>query len=286
MTLASTINFSRNTTPGSWHRPGERLPWCRTDSGSPCYLKHFQPRQLAAVADSLLRSSLSPGRPDRFRSTRPSVPANLYRNGIHQRSLGPGISELLDHRNDDHFGRLEQEELMFTAVCSFLVSCCSRQRLLQRDGQIDPNRDLTVASWRPVRMLLPRADPAPSANFGQGDVDTTNNLVDFCTTSGWTMPPSAGSVVASINGSPGSFTFTGSGVSCSSTTCTFAGTSPSNGTVQTGTFDGNESAVWVRGMNCSSACTVHLPASGFMGFAVVAIMCTGCGRCRRSTRMA
>lgn len=34
---------------------------------------------------------------------------------------------------------------------------------------------------------------------------------------------SSGSVVASINGAPGSFTFTGAGVSCSGTTCTFSG---------------------------------------------------------------
>ena len=138
-------------------------------------------------------------------------------------------------------------------------------------GQIDPNQ----INW-PLQTQAgaPSGGSCTSANFGQGDVDTTNNLFYFCTTSGWTTPPSAGSVVASINGSPGSFTFTGSGVSCSSTTCTFAGTSPSNGTVQTGTFTVTNQP-FVQ-MNCSSACTVHLPASVATGFAV-AIMATGAG---------
>ena len=59
--------------------------------------------------------------------------------------------------------------------------------------------------------------------LGRPYTDTTHSSQYVCTPTGWVTSTSSG--VTQINGTAGAFTFSGSGVSCTTTTCTFTGAS-------------------------------------------------------------
>lgn len=71
-----------------------------------------------------------------------------------------------------------------------------------------------------------------TTTLAAGDVPAGKPVVLCYDGTSWNLStignaPAAGSIVASINGAGGAFTFTGPGVSCTTTTCTFAGGSTS-----------------------------------------------------------
>jgi len=69
---------------------------------------------------------------------------------------------------------------------------------------------------------------AGSVTLASSDVDNALNTLSNCSTAGYVYSPASNSCipasgVTTINSVAGAFTFTGSGVSCSTTTCTFTG---------------------------------------------------------------
>lgn len=81
-------------------------------------------------------------------------------------------------------------------------------------------------------------------------LDVTGGGFYACTNGAWSLKSSSSPGVVSINGAAGSFTFTGSGVSCTSTTCTFSG-----GSGVTLTTNGDS------GLSSLSGSTLNSPAN-------------------------